>query len=41
MVDKMMLDLAASNPDYARSLSFAEGRPAAVLAAQFYADSPE
>ncbi len=41
MVDRMMLDLAASNPDYARSLSFAEGRPAAVLAAQFYADSPE
>ena len=41
MVDKMMLDLAASNPDYARSLSFAEGRPAAVLAAQFYADSAE
>ena len=41
MVDRMMLDLAAANPDYARSLSFAEGRPAAVLAAQFYADSPE
>jgi Fe-S oxidoreductase len=41
MVDRMMLDLAASNPDYARSLSFAEGRPAAVLAAQFYADSTE
>ncbi len=41
MVDRMMLDLAASNPDYARSLSFAEGRPAAVLAAQFYADSAE
>ncbi len=39
MVDRMMLDLAASNPDYARSLSFATGRPAAVLAAQFYADS--
>ncbi len=41
MVDKMMLDLAASNADYARSLSFAEGRPDAVLAAQFYADSAE
>jgi len=39
MVDQMMLNLAASNADYARSLSFAEGRPAAVLAAQFYADS--
>jgi FAD/FMN-containing dehydrogenase len=41
MVDRMMLDLAASNPEYAKSLSFAEGRPAAVLAAQFYADSQE
>ncbi len=41
MVDRMMLDLAAGNPDFARSLSFAEGRPAAVLAAQFYADSAE
>ena len=41
MVDAMILSLAASNPDYARSLSFAEGRPAAVLAAQFYADSHE
>ena len=41
MVDKMMLDLAARNADYARSLNFAEGRPAAVLAAQFYADSSE
>ena len=39
MVDRMMLDLAASNPDYARSLNFAEGRPAAVLAAQFYAET--
>ncbi len=39
MVDRMMLDLAAGNADYARSLSFAQGRPAAVLAAQFYADS--
>lgn len=41
MVDRMMLDLAASNPDYARSLTFAAGRPAAILAAQFYADSAE
>ena len=40
MLDRMILDLAASNPLYARSLSFAEGRPAAVLAAQFYADRP-
>ena len=41
MVDRMMLDLAAANADYARSLTFSEGRPDAVLAAQFYADSPE
>ena len=41
MVDRMMLDLAARNPDYARSLSFASGRPDAILAAQFYADSAE
>ena len=41
MVDRMMLDLAARNPDYARSLSFAAGRPEAILAAQFYADSAE
>ncbi len=40
MVDRMILDLAARNPDYARSLTFAEGRPAAVLAAQYYADTP-
>ena len=36
----MILDLAAENPLYAGYLNFAEGRPAAVLAAQFYADSP-
>lgn len=41
MVDRMMLDLAASNAEYARSLNFAEGRPDAILAAQFYADSAE
>lgn len=39
MVDRMILDLAAANPDYARSVTFAEGLPAAVLAAQYYADS--
>ncbi len=39
MLDRMILDLAASNPAYARYVTFAEGRPAAVLAAQFYADS--
>ena len=39
MVDRTILDLAARNPEYARSLSFAEGHPAAVLAAQFYAES--
>ncbi|MFO0958882.1 MAG: FAD-linked oxidase C-terminal domain-containing protein [Isosphaeraceae bacterium] len=39
MVDRMILDLAAANPDYARSVTFAEGLPAAVLAAQYYANS--
>ncbi len=39
MVDRMILDLAAGNAEYARHLNFAEGRPAAVLAAQYYADS--
>ncbi len=39
MLDRMILDLAAENPLYAGYLSFTEGKPAAVLAAQFYADS--
>ena len=39
MLDRMILDLAAQNPHYARSLDFATGRPGAVLAAQFHADS--
>ncbi len=41
MLDRMILDLAASNTLYARKLTFAEGRPAAVLAAQFYCDSED
>jgi FAD/FMN-containing dehydrogenase/Fe-S oxidoreductase len=41
MLDRMILDLAARNPDTARHLNFIEGRPAAVLAAQYYADSAE
>ena len=41
MLDRMILDLAAENTLFARYLNFTEGRPAAVLAAQFYADSPE
>ncbi|MCA1686324.1 MAG: FAD-binding oxidoreductase, partial [Planctomycetia bacterium] len=42
MLDRMILDLAGSNPLYARKIAtFAEGRPAAVLAAQFYADGPD
>jgi FAD/FMN-containing dehydrogenase/Fe-S oxidoreductase len=41
MLDRMILDLAAANPEYAKRLEFAQGRPAAVLAAQFYADTPE
>jgi FAD/FMN-containing dehydrogenase/Fe-S oxidoreductase len=39
MLDRMILDLAAANAECATHLSFAEGRPAAVLAAQFYAGS--
>jgi Fe-S oxidoreductase len=39
MLDRMILDLAAENPLYAGYLNFTEGKPAAVLAAQFYADS--
>ena len=41
MLDRMILDLAAGNPEYAKRLDFADGRPAAVLAAQFYAGSAE
>jgi FAD/FMN-containing dehydrogenase/Fe-S oxidoreductase len=41
MLDRMILDLAAMNPLFAQYLSFAEGRPEAVLAAQFYADSAD
>jgi FAD/FMN-containing dehydrogenase/Fe-S oxidoreductase len=41
MLDRMILDLAAGNAEYARHLNFAEGRPAAVLAAQYYADSAD
>ncbi|MGZ3488862.1 MAG: FAD-linked oxidase C-terminal domain-containing protein, partial [Isosphaeraceae bacterium] len=39
MLDRLILDLAAENPLYSHYLNFADGRPAAVLAAQFYADS--
>jgi FAD/FMN-containing dehydrogenase/Fe-S oxidoreductase len=39
MLDRMILDLAGENPLYSHYLNFAEGRPAAVLAAQFYGDS--
>ncbi len=41
MLDRMILDLAAQNPLYSHYLNFAEGLPAAVLAAQFYADSQD
>lgn len=41
MLDRMILELAASNPVYAKKLTFAEGLPEAVLAAQFYAESEE
>ena len=39
MLDRMILDLAARTRATRGYLDFAEGRPAAVLAAQFYADS--
>jgi FAD/FMN-containing dehydrogenase/Fe-S oxidoreductase len=41
MLDRMILDLAARNPLYSKKVTFASGRPAAVLAAQFYADGPD
>ena len=41
MVDRMILDLAAANAEYASFLDFADGRPEAVLAAQYYADTQE
>jgi FAD/FMN-containing dehydrogenase/Fe-S oxidoreductase len=41
MLDRTILDLAAGNAEMARHLDFAAGRPAAVLAAQFHADSPD
>jgi FAD/FMN-containing dehydrogenase/Fe-S oxidoreductase len=41
MLDRMILDLAAENPLYAGYLNFTEGKPAAVLAAQFYAGSQQ
>jgi FAD/FMN-containing dehydrogenase/Fe-S oxidoreductase len=41
MLDRMILDLAASNPGFAHHLDFATGSPAAVLAAQFHAQSAE
>jgi FAD/FMN-containing dehydrogenase/Fe-S oxidoreductase len=41
MLDRMILELAATQPSFADKLEFARGNPAAVLAAQFYADSPE
>ncbi|MGC8641527.1 MAG: FAD-binding oxidoreductase, partial [Isosphaeraceae bacterium] len=41
MLDRMILDLAAENPLYSQYVNFAEGRPAAVLAAQFYAGSQD
>ena len=39
MLDRMTLDLAAQHPLYGKKITFTTGRPAAVLAAQFYADT--
>jgi Fe-S oxidoreductase/FAD/FMN-containing dehydrogenase len=41
MLDRMILELAAQNPLYSHYLDFTEGLPAAVLAAQFYADTQD
>jgi FAD/FMN-containing dehydrogenase/Fe-S oxidoreductase len=41
MLDRMILELAAQNPLYSHYLNFTDGLPAAVLAAQFYADSQD
>lgn len=41
MIDRTILDLAAANPEYSRYLTFYEGEPEAVLAAQIHADSAE
>jgi FAD/FMN-containing dehydrogenase/Fe-S oxidoreductase len=41
MLDRLILELAAANSEYAKYLTFTEGRPEAVLAAQFYCDSAD
>ncbi len=41
MLDRMILDLAADQPSFAGKLDFAAGRPEAVLAAQYYADTAD
>lgn len=41
MLDRLILDLAAANPETAKHLDFTCGTPEAVLAAQFHADSAE
>lgn len=39
LLDRLILDLAAANAQYARYLTFTQGRPESVLSAQFHADS--
>ncbi|MFM1802015.1 MAG: hypothetical protein RJA81_1367, partial [Planctomycetota bacterium] len=41
MIDRMILNLALAHPEYSRLVTFAEGDPEAVLAAQLYAETPE
>lgn len=41
LLDQTILELAAAQPSMAQHLDFAAGRPGAVLAAQFYADSSD
>lgn len=41
MIDRMILNLALAHPEYRRLVTFTEGEPEAVLAAQLYAGSPQ
>ncbi len=41
LVDKLVLDLAASNVEQTRNRSFVEGDPEAILLVEFHAETPE
>ncbi|MBZ0317608.1 MAG: FAD-binding protein [Anaerolineae bacterium] len=40
LFDRMLMDRTRRMPDYAKKLHFVEGDPAAVLAVEYYGDSP-